>query len=46
MRLSLFTLIIASTMIAAPVPKAEKTDELYFPVQVGAKRVLFGPGRT
>jgi hypothetical protein len=29
-----------------PVPKAEKTDELYFPVQVGAKRVLFGPGRT
>jgi hypothetical protein len=46
MRLSLFTLIITSTMIAAPVPKAEKTDELYFPVQVGAKRVLVGPGRT
>lgn len=46
MRLSLFTLIIMSSVIAAPVPKAEKTDELYFPVQVGAKRVLFGPGRT
>jgi hypothetical protein len=46
MRLSLFTLIITSTVIAAPVPKAEKTDELYFPVQIGAKRVLVGPGRT
>jgi hypothetical protein len=46
MRLSLFTLIITSTVIAAPVPKAEKTDELYFPIQIGAKRVLVGPGRT
>lgn len=49
MRLSLFTLIITSTVIAASVPKAEKagkTDELYFPVQVGAKQVMIGPGRT
>jgi hypothetical protein len=46
MRLSLFTLIVTSTVIAAPAPKAEKPDELYFPVQIGAKRVLVGPGRT
>jgi hypothetical protein len=46
MRLFLFTLIITSTVIAAPAPKAEKTDELYFPVQIGAKRVMIGPGRT
>jgi hypothetical protein len=46
MPLLLFTLITTSTVVAAPVPKAEKTDELYFPVQVGAKQVMIGPGRT
>jgi hypothetical protein len=46
MRLSLFTLIITATMIAAPAPQTEKTDELYFPVRVGARRLLVGPGRT
>lgn len=46
MWLSLLAVIITTTVIAAPVPKTDKTDELYFPVQVGAKRVLVGPGRT
>ncbi len=46
MRLSLFTLIITTTVMGAPTSIAEEADELYFPVQVGAKLVLFGPGRT
>ena len=46
MRLFILALIIAFTAMAAPTSKAEKIDELYFPVQVGAKRVLKGPGRT
>jgi hypothetical protein len=49
MRLSVLMLFAASTAGAAPpMPKDEKPDELYFPVQVGAKRVTalknkFGP---
>jgi len=40
MRLSILVLFAASAAIAAPVPKGEKPEELYFPVQVGAKWVM------
>jgi hypothetical protein len=40
MRLSVLVLLAASAAVAAPVPKVEKPDDLYFPVQVGAKWVM------
>jgi hypothetical protein len=40
MRPSVIVLLVAATAGAAPpMPKDEKSDALYFPVQVGAKRV-------
>lgn len=39
MRLSVAALFVASVALAAPVPKG-KEAELYFPVQVGTKRVM------
>jgi hypothetical protein len=40
MRLSLLVLIVTSSALAGPALKAEMSDELYFPVQVGAKWVM------
>lgn len=39
-RLSALALLAASAVVAAPVPKGEKKEELYFPVVEGAKRVM------
>lgn len=38
-RLSAFALFAATVTLAAPVPKGDKKDELYFPTTVGATRV-------